>query len=343
MILSASYKTDIPAFYGEWFLRRLRAGYCLAVNPVGRQVFRVAMDRASVEGIVFWTKNLAPFFARLEDVRAMGYPFYIQYTITAAPRELETMVVSADRSVRLAREVVRRHGPRTVVWRYDPIVITSLTPLSFHRHTFPRLAAALEGTTDEVVISFAHYYAKTRRNLADAARLHGFSMEDPTTEQQRRELAEELAQCAAAHGMRLTCCSQGSYTSQCIGAARCVDAGRLSDVAGGRIRAPEKGNRPDCKCADCRDVGEYDTCPHGCVYCYAVQNRPVALARYRRHDPAGEFLFPPDNLNAAQRDAIERLTRQAPMQLDLLDQTGGCAAGNDGATGPRSAGRTRNE
>lgn len=292
MIVSASYKTDIPAFYGEWFMNRLQAGYCKMVNPYGRQIYRVSLERQDVDGFVFWTKNAGPFLSSLEAIRTMGYPFLVQYTITGSPRTLEFSVTDAKRSVEHMRHLAREFGPRVPIWRYDPILLTSLTSAAFHRRNFAELAGALAGSTDEVVISFAQIYRKTRRNMEWAAREFGFDWEDPPDEA-KLELAQDLAEIAASHGLKLTLCSQNQYLVPGAAPARCVDAERLSDVAGRLIPARQKGNRPDCQCHESRDIGDYDTCPHGCVYCYAVLNRELARERFRQHDPAGEFLFPP--------------------------------------------------
>ena len=292
MIVSASYRTDVPAFYGEWFLNRLDAGYCMAVNPYGGPAYRVGLQRDQVDGFVFWTKNLGPFLDKLEIVRQRGYPFVVQYSINGYPRSLELSVGEPARSVAIAQQVANRYGPRAVVWRYDPIVVTSSTSVAFHRRNFKNLAAALAGTTDEVVISFAHLYRKTRRNLDRAAAAFDFSWDDPSDEA-KRDLVAEFADVAAGHQMQLSVCSQRQYLVPGVAAARCVDAVRLSDVAGHHIVAPTRGNRPDCACAASRDVGAYDTCPHGCVYCYAVSNRSVARQRQQRHDPSGAFLYEP--------------------------------------------------
>jgi hypothetical protein len=187
------------------------------------------------------------------------------------------------------RAVAGRFGPRAAVWRYDPVVLTSLTPADWHRATFARLAAALEGASDEVVVSWATIYAKTARNLDAAARAQDFAWSDPPAED-KRALLRELARIAARHGMRLTLCAQPDLLSDSVAAARCVDAARLGDVAGRPIKAKEKGNRPGCLCAESRDIGAYDTCPHGCVYCYAVQNRALARRRFHDHDPAAAML-----------------------------------------------------
>ena len=303
MIISASYKTDIPAFYGEWFINRLRAGWCKMVNPYGRQVYTVnlrrepdAGGRAGVEGIVFWTKNAGPFVKHLAEVRERGYPFVVQHTINGYPRELEARVADYPRIVAAAREVATTYGSRAVVWRYDPILFTSLTPIAWHVEQFGRLAEQLGGATEEVVISFAQVYEKTRRNL-DAAAVEGFdwSMHEATAypddlaDGRARGLVRQLAQIAQDHGMRLTVCAQERFLIPgLVEEAHCIDATWF----GGEYA--RHGNRKECACSASRDIGEYDTCPHGCVYCYAVRNRSLALARYRRHDPAGEFLFEPD-------------------------------------------------
>lgn len=290
VIVSCSVRTDIPAFYGTWFRNRLAAGYCMVRNPFGGQVYRVDLSPGAVSGFVFWTRNLGPFMDTLALVHERGYPFVVQYTITGYPRTLEVAVVEPERAIGHLRAVAERYGPRVAVWRYDPVVISTETPPDFHRANFGRLARALEGTTDEAVVSFAQIYRKTQRNMDEAARTHGFEWTDPPDEE-KRALAADLAKIAADHGMRLSVCTQPAYVVPGVVAARCIDADRLSDVAGRPIAARRKGTRPDCECSESRDIGEYDTCPHGCAYCYAVVNRRVAQRRFARHDPAGEFLY----------------------------------------------------
>lgn len=290
MIISASYRTDIPAFYGAWFMKRLEAGFCRVENPYSGQPYRVSLRREDVDGFVFWTKNLTPFMDSLAAVRERGFPFIVEYSITGYPRQLEFSVVDSDRAVTHIQRLAADYGGRVPVWRYDPIVFTSLTPPDFHRENFARLAVALAGSTDEVVISFAQIYQKTRRNLTWAGEKFDFTWDDPP-DAVKLELAGELTAIAQQHGMRLTVCSQNQYIVPGASAARCIDAGRLADVAGKSIRAPVKGNRPDCACYLSRDIGAYDTCPHGCVYCYAVRDRDLAQGRYRQHDPEGDFLY----------------------------------------------------
>ncbi len=292
MIISASYKTDIPAFYGDWFMARLKAGDCRVVNPYGRQVYTVRLDAEAVSGIVFWTKNLGPFLDRLPEIRALGHAFVVHYSINAYPRALETSVSDPDRAVAHMHRLARTFGKRAAVWRYDPVVATSLTPPDWHLENFARLARALAGATDEVVVSFAHIYRKTRRNMEVAARAHGFSWSDPADDE-KRHIVAGLAERAAESGMRLTICSQPQYRIAATAPARCIDAERLGDMAGRPIAARMKPHRPECGCFESRDIGDYDSCPHGCVYCYAVHGRARARRRHADHDPKGALLLPP--------------------------------------------------
>ena len=288
MIVSASYRTDIPAFYAPWFVARLDAGYCRVVNPYGGAIGEVSLRPEAVDGFVFWTRNLRPLLPHLDRVRRVA-PFIVQFTMTGYPRSLESSVVAPAEAVAQMREIRRRFGRRAAVWRYDPIVLTSELDATAHVAGFAALAAELAGTVDEVALSFANPYRKTRRNLDRAAARYGFAWHDPAADEKRSLLAR-LAAVAAEHGIAPTLCSQPELLVSGLGEARCIDAERLSDVAQAPLAAPEKGNRPGCRCALSRDIGAYDTCPHGCVYCYAVADRDRALARYRAHDPDADCL-----------------------------------------------------
>jgi len=311
MIISASYRTDIPTFYGEWFMNRIRQGYCKIVNPYNRRISRIALDRSAVEGIVFWTKNVGPFLKHLAEVQARGYPFILQHTINSYPRALESAVVDSARCIDHLRRISEIYGPKVCVWRYDTIVDSSVTPLEFHLENFGKLARHLEGAVDEVVVSFAHIYKKTLRNMNAAAEETGFSWRDPSAIEKRR-LLSQLIDISRGHGIQLAVCSQPDYLVPGAVEARCVDADRLSKIAGKTIAAKIKGNRPDCKCFRSVDIGDYDTCPHGCVYCYAVLNRELALERHQRHDPRAEFLFPPP------QDSYEEESESPPEEPTLF-------------------------
>ncbi len=289
MIVSASYRTDIPAFYGAWFRARLRAGFCRVANPYGGPDYRVSLAKPDVDGFVFWTRNLRPFMPVLDEIAGLGLPFVVQFTVTGYPRALEPSVIAADEAVAQIVRLAARFGPRVVVWRYDPVFLTELTPPDWHRQQVAGLARRLAGSCDEVVFSFAQIYAKTRANSDRAAQRHGYSWRDPA-DAEKAALLRDLAAVAATAGLTPSLCAQPDLLEEPLEAARCIDGGRLSDVAGRPLKARVKGNRPGCFCAESRDIGAYDTCPHGCVYCYAVRRPELAKERHRAHDPAAERL-----------------------------------------------------
>lgn len=285
MIVSASYRTDIPALYGPWFLARLRAGFAVAANPYGGPPNRVSLAPGDAQGVVFWTKNAGPFLDGLDTVRRAGLPFVLQYSITDLPRQVEKSVPPSAVTTAHLRALAGRFGRRAVVWRFDPIVISELTPVRERRDVFARLATALSGAVDEVVVSFLQPYAKARRNLGDLV------WRDPSVDE-KRALLHELAAIARENGMTLTLCTQPDLVEEAagLGAARCIDATRLGDVAGRPIASRTRGNRPGCLCAESRDIGAYDSCVLGCGYCYAVRHRGAAQQALARHDPQAERL-----------------------------------------------------
>ena len=315
MIISASYKTDIPAFYGEWFRNRLHAGFCRMTNPYNKnQRYLVSLHKEDVDGFIFWTKNLIPFVDTLDEVYQQSFPFVVQYTINGYPRSLETRVVDANQSVESFRAASEKYGAKALVWRYDTIILSTITDADFHRDNFAHLASQLAGSTDEVVVSFMQLYKKTRLNLDEAARAHNFDWYDPLPEV-KRGLLSDLVEIAAGHDIRLSICTQPNLMVPGASEARCVDAQRLINVAGRPFQSRIKGMRLECGCYESKDIGEYDTCPHGCVYCYAVRQRPLALQRYQNHDPLGEYLFPQKSLSPSDAGLLDT---QQQEQLPLF-------------------------
>jgi hypothetical protein len=134
-------------------------------------------------------------------------------------------------------------------------------------------------------------YRKTRHNMDEAASEGRFDWRDPGREE-KQSLLRDLSGVAAANKMRLTVCTQPELLVPGAGEARCVDAQRLMEIAHETFRSQLKGMRLGCGCFESIDIGDYDTCPHGCVYCYAVRERKMALTRFQAHDPDGEYLFP---------------------------------------------------
>lgn len=296
MIVSASYKTDIPAFFGEWFRNRFRAGYCCTVNAFNRNQHQtVSLKPQDVDGFIFWSKNIRPFIPVLEELHELRIAFVIQHTVTGYAHPLEPTTKSLAESCDDLHRLRVAFGPEVAVWRYDPIILSSITPEEYHREKFVEIAKNLVGVSNEVVVSFVQPYRKTRRNLDEAGRSASFVWRDPD-EVYKRSFAGQLAKIAKEHGMRLTMCGQPELLAPGVEEAHCVDAPRLSRISGRPIHVSPKGMRASCGCYQAKDIGEYDSCLNGCAYCYATVNRDAAVARFARHDPSCEYLFPPGTL-----------------------------------------------
>ena len=286
LIISASYRTDIPAFYGAWFRQRLADGYALVRNPYGGPDYRVSLHPDHVAAFVFWTRNAQPFLPVLENIAETRTPFCLQVTITGYPTILESSTITIEKAIDQVTALRARYGREAVVWRYDPILFTSLTDQDWHLAMFARLCRSLKGVVTECVTSFATHYAKTKRRLGQ---LDGIEAWDPPIGE-KKALLLELSSIAGQNDVALTLCSQPDLLVSGVEPAKCIDAARLSRIADRPIFAREKGNRPGCLCAQSRDIGAYDTCPHGCVYCYAVRDGQKAKAALAQHGPDTERL-----------------------------------------------------
>lgn len=292
MIISASRRTDIPAFYSEWFTNRVREGYCLVANPFNpEQVSRVSLAVDDVNAIVFWSKNPAPLLPGLGELDELGYHYLFQYTICDYPPELEPFVPPLAERIATARELALRLGPRRVIWRYDPIILSNNTGPEFHRHAFARIAAALEGSTTRVILSLVDYYGKTRRNLKPLEQAGWVFEERSGAEDDARELLHRIAQTAHEHGLEAQSCAEAVAMDE-LGIARgkCIDGELLNELWQIPVSKKDPGQRGECLCAVSKDIGTNGTCLHGCRYCYSTANMVVADQRNRRHDPMSPIL-----------------------------------------------------
>ena len=178
MIISASRRTDIPAFYAEWFMNRIRSGYCSVPNPFNRnQVSKVSLLPEDVEVIVFWTRNPKPLFPYFQELDQRGYKYYFQYSILDNPRSIDPKSPPVGPAIRAFQELSRKVGAERVIWRYDPIVLTDKTGVDFHVQTYEKIAAALASFTHRSVISIMDHYSKARGRLSQLPkqgfRIHG--------------------------------------------------------------------------------------------------------------------------------------------------------------------------
>ena len=289
-IISVSRRTDVPAFYREWFRKRIEEGYAGYVNPFGGQKHLVPLKLEDVLAFVFWSKDFSGFLGDLDYLEKKGFRFYFNFTITGLPNVFEPRVPPLDDLIGTCKELATRYLPKYINWRYDPIIISDVTPIDYHIERFTHIAGRLEGSVERCYFSYVARYGKVVKNL-DALRINeGIVTGDPEITE-KQELAGRLADIAAEHGISLHICCGDYLISDKIRKASCVDAGVIAGLFyKGQLDVERRPTRAECGCYASVDIGSYDTCVHGCVYCYANIDKAVADDRYRNHDPSSAFL-----------------------------------------------------
>lgn len=272
-IISASRRTDLPAFHAEWFMQCIRAGGCTYPHPFRRgTACAVDLSPGAVAGLVFWTRHARPLLRHLDELDRMGYRYYFLYTLTGYPRRLERRCPTRREAVRTIRELSARIGRDRVSWRYDPVLLDAeLTP-AWHAATFERLAADLAPHVDRVIVSVADPYRKT------LAALRAGGTPDPSFDVAAyTDTLAELARLAAGQGLPIQSCAEAAFVPG-MEPGGCVDAARMERTGGRRASRALHRLRPGCLCTVSTDIGTNDTCAFGCRYCYATANPDRARA-----------------------------------------------------------------
>lgn len=285
MIISASRRTDIPSFYSEWFINRIKEGYVYVRNPMNyHQVSKVSMSCDVVDGIVFWTKNPVPMMDKLDAIS--DYMYYFQFTLNAYGKDIEKSVPNKnDVIVPAFRKLSEKIGPERVIWRYDPILLTEKYTKEYHLEFFEKIAKRLSGYTEKCVISFLDLYRNTKANMKPEVILP-FSKEDML------ETAVRIAEIGRKYRIQIESCAEEiDLESAGIPHGACIDKRLFERLLGTEIRASkDKNQRPACGCMESVDIGRYDTCRSGCRYCYANHSDKALACNIALYDPFSPFL-----------------------------------------------------
>lgn len=297
MIISSSRRTDIPAFYADWFMQRIRAGYCLVPNPFKPEhAARVSLTPEDIDVIVFWTRHPRPLFPYLDELDRRGYRYYFQYTLLNNPSEIDPKTPALETALKTFRQLADRIGPEKVIWRYDPLVFSNITDANFHRQAFQYIAHQVRGYTSRAVISLMDYYRKLNKRLAALAQagIHiqplntkTLQLSPPEFVDQFKDLMRSLAQTASENSMEITSCAEEiDLRPYGIRHGKCIDDELIKKVFGLEVSSQkDPSQRPTCGCVASKDIGVYNTCLFGCQYCYATTSFEQARNNYERHDP----------------------------------------------------------
>lgn len=330
VIISASRSTDIPAFYADWFINRLRDGYVVWKNPFNQQPMYISFQNTKV--IVFWTKNPKPLIPYLHELDERGIHYYFQFTLNDYVKEgFEPKVPSVEQRVETFRQLSDMIGKERVIWRFDPLIVTpSLSPRDLLTKIWS-VGNKIKGLTDKLVFSFIDIngYRKVQNNLVKETSQFTKETIDQAelTPQQMNEIADGLSKCRdrwTAEGWNIelaTCGEQIDLDHYGIAHNRCIDGELMkklwsddkellyylsygempSQMFGLDFSQPaltpeklkDKGQRKVCGCMISKDIGMYNTCLHQCVYCYANTSKEVVKKNWAKHkeNPLGEMII----------------------------------------------------
>lgn len=284
MILSVSRRTDIPAFYMEWFQNRLKERSVLIRNPMNfHQVSQVDLSPEVVDCIVFWSKNPRPLIDYQKILKP--YPYYIQFSINPYERDFERMLPPKDQLIQTFRRLSELLGPHRMVWRYSPLLLNETYTEAVHLEAFAALAGQLRGYTGSCNFSFIEIYGKIKYQM------QGQNVGE-IPEQKKYDLVQKLWQIAAQNQIDLRACGNLDLKKAGISPAKCIDDELIARITGKSYDLKKDKNQDqDCYCVSSIDIGAYNTCLNGCLYCYANRaNLKSTRAKSSQYDPLSPLL-----------------------------------------------------
>lgn len=286
MIISASRRTDIPAFYSKWFFNRIKEQYVLVPNPYNpKMISKISLKPDVVDCIVFWTKNPVPMLDKLDQLR--DYHYYFQFTLNPYGRDIENNLPSMQEKIGIFKRLSDKIGKEKVIWRYDPILTNKKYDVAFHREAFAEIAEGLKDHTEKCMLGFIDHYRHIKSTVAclDINPLEADEIEN---------MALSFKQTIDQYPIELdTCTIKVDLTHLGIPGGLCVDKKLIERITGYYISAKKDKNQRDiCNCIESIDIGTYESCLNGCVYCYAIKgNYLTAKSNMGKHDPASPLLI----------------------------------------------------
>jgi hypothetical protein len=305
LIISASRSTDIPAFYGDWLMARLAAGYVKWKSPFGGSPLFISFEKARV--FVFWSKDPAPFFPHFALLDRMGYNYYFLFTLNDYEAErLEPGVPPVGERIETFIRLSHRIGKGRVVWRFDPLVLCERITVQGLLEKVGSIGDRIAPFTTRLVFSFVDIekYAKVRRNLQDA----GIVGAREFTNDEVEEFCTGIAVLNRRWRLSIAACAEGRDLSRFgIGRGQCIGYDLMLQEFGNDrklmdfLQTDEKqtlggttntadlsrllkdpGQRNTCRCIVSKDIGQYSTCMHLCTYCYANTSPQRVRGNYAR-------------------------------------------------------------
>ncbi len=282
MILQTGMRTDIPAFYSEWFMNRIREGYVFVRNPYHmEQVTRYEINPEVIDLIAFCSKNPSPMMPHIERLKEYGQYWFV--TITPYGKELEPNVPSKADVIKYFKKLSDMVGIHSMGWRYDPILINSKYTVNYHITAFERMAKQLSGYTETCIISFVDLYEKVKIN---APEILAVAIEEQIT------IAKAFSEIGKSYAITIKGCHENKELARYgIDMSGCLNQAVYEKALGISLNLPKKKSQRDCNCFFGTDIGAYNSCGHFCRYCYANANVQSVKRNMMHHNPNSPFLI----------------------------------------------------
>ena len=309
MILNTGLRTDIPGFFSEWFYNRIDEGFVYVRNPYAKnQIYSYKLDPALIDCIIFCTKNPKPMFENLEKIDKFNQYWHI--TITPYEKEIEPNVPPVNEVLESFKYLSKKLGKENVTLRYDPIFINEKYTLEKHIESFEYMINSLSGYTTEAIISFIDLYEKTKRNFPKAREV---------TKDERLKIGKEFARIGNENNIRIKTCVEGTELDKFgIDSSGCMTKEVIERVINKNLNIPkQKARNGECYCLLNNDIGEYNTCDHGCLYCYANSNKRLVKRNLKLHDPKSPILIG----EIKEDDIIKEMNQKSLIINDSTRQT----------------------
>lgn len=285
MIISASRRTDIPAFYSDWFFNRIKERYVLVPNPYNsKMISRISLDPAVVDCIVFWSKNPAPMLEKLDKLK--DYNYYFQFTLNPYGPDIENHLPAISKRIDTFKRLSDRIGKEKVIWRYDPVLTNETYTPGFHKEKFAEIAYELKEHTEKCMLGFIDHYQHIRTAVSR------FNIQ-PLLKADIEEMAVSFKKTVDTCSIQLdTCTVKVDLTHLGIPGGLCIDNQLVERIAGYPISVRKDKNQRDiCRCAESIDIGTYESCLNGCIYCYAIKgNYNTVKYNLNKHDKNSPML-----------------------------------------------------
>ena len=297
MIISVSRRTDIPAFYSQWFINRIRSGYCTVPNPFNRnQISHINLTPENIEIIVFWTRNPKPLLSYLPELDERGYQYYFQFTVMNNPDFIDTNKSDLSHTIKTFHQLSNLIGYEKVIWRYDPIVFSDSDKIdcNFHLDQYEFIASKLSGYTKRCVISFMDKYQKNNKRLKKIEKEQNIEFWNfENIPEVFSKFIPSLVNIANTYNMKVFTCSESrDLEIYGINHGKCIDDDYIYQVFNIEVNhQKDSGQRETCGCVKSKDIGMYDTCLFGCQYCYATTSFDQARENHRLHHPDSPSLI----------------------------------------------------